>query len=72
MDENLQVQQEFAARGLNHQQSRLLEQEGTHEQKAKEMATLDTEEIQATSIHFFSYYSCIHWTVLGIDYSCCG
>lgn len=35
MDENLQVQQEFAARGLNHQQSRLLEQEETHEQKAK-------------------------------------
>lgn len=53
MDENLQVQQEFAARGLNHQQSRLVEQQRTHEQKAKEMATLDTEEIQATSIHFF-------------------
>lgn len=54
MDENLQVQQESAAEDwMNQQQSKLLEQEGTNEQEAKDVATQDMEEIQATSVPVF-------------------
>lgn len=37
----------------NQQQSRLLEWEGTNEQEAKDVATRDTEEIQATRVPIF-------------------
>ena len=38
---------------MNQQQSRLLEREGTNEQEAKDKATYDMEEIQATSVPIF-------------------
>lgn len=38
---------------MNQQQSKLLEQEGTNEQEAKDVATQDMEEIQATSVPIF-------------------
>lgn len=38
---------------MNQQQSRLLEQEGTDGQEAKDVAAHDMEEIQATSVPIF-------------------
>lgn len=48
MDENLLVQQESAAKGLNQQQNILLGWKGTNEQQGKDVATYDMQEIQAT------------------------
>lgn len=41
---------------MNQQQSKLLEQEGTNEQEAKDVATQDTEEIPS---YFCTYFSAI-------------
>lgn len=38
---------------MSQQQSKLLEQEGTKEQEAKDVATQDMEKIQATSVPVF-------------------
>lgn len=38
---------------MNQQQSSLLEQKGTNEQKAKDVATHDMENVQATSVPIF-------------------